>query len=574
MNTPGILLLAAVPLATATAQNACEKNGVSNRLLQHVYVIHSPIYPRANEAVTYAATARGKEATGTGIARMSIEVRQYHLGAGAALPLPINLVNAYASSQDFPAHPMEAALNLNVKPYPEDTWVRYSARAELADGTILSDDSIRHVANLREATIGVFKGAIPVYRRGLHADKIDFLFIPEIDYGNNETQYLRDLEDQVNRMFTDPPYRFKRFRRYLNIYANVLRPAFQGEVAPFDAPPPRLLDKPDNFDNAGADDVTWPDVALIMHSQVDFTDWGHRGLLEGRFATVQPNTDVINMEAVHALVELYDEYGLKSPFAPEVEGEHPNLFDSELACQLHVATHPGFSDSHCQQIAEDSDNNDPGSNFNWAWCHDYQGLHNMDSNGTGPFGVEERCRFSWVVSEVLGDPAGSAYGPIWVRGCPGFPCDPLNQTATSAQLPEEETVFRDGYLTEKQLLENEVLGKTLGLAVQLSGTKASLLRAAIRPGPPPNGSLMDRLHSSGPKPLFRVQLLRSGSLLKEHGVSDPRRIGAERGKAEPGSLSDVQWDIRLPWAGLPPDRVRILDRTGRVWLDASVVLAP
>src|SRR5262245_56045012 len=63
--------------AKAGGDETCETNPVSERLLQHVYGSHSPIYPRAGDEVTYTASARGKEATGVGIASLSIEVIQY-----------------------------------------------------------------------------------------------------------------------------------------------------------------------------------------------------------------------------------------------------------------------------------------------------------------------------------------------------------------------------------------------------------------------------------------------------------------------------------------------------------------
>jgi hypothetical protein len=68
-------------------------------------------------------------------------------------------------------------------------------------------------------------------------------------------------------------------------------------------------------------------------------------------------------------------------------------------------------------------------------------------------------------------------------------------------------------------------------------------------------------------------LLRAGTLLKEHGVSDPRYTGAEKGPRSPGPESESDWDVRLPWTGPSPDRIRILDRTGRVWLDSTMTVS-
>ncbi len=574
----------------AGGDEACETDPISERLLQHVYGSHSPIYPRAGEEVTYTASARGKEATGVGISSLSIEVLQYKLGEGNSVPLPLNLVNTFTGEELFPDQPMEAQMTLDTGPFPEDTYVRYKATAVLADGTALSDSGIRHAANLRERTIEVFNGAVPVYRRGYHRDKFDFLFIPDADYEGDEDAYLYDVEASVYAgMFTDPPYRYKRFRRYMNIYVNMLRPAYTGDADGLSADV-RLIDKPDNFDGEAdpAPDLTWVDVAVVRH-QAPFQDWGSRGFMEGKFCTADSST-VINMESLHALMDLYDEYGLKTPFTPEMGGEHPNLFETEQECEDHVAEHPGFAVGHCEQVSEDTDNNDPGADFNWHWCSEYNAgigifTHVMDSNGSGPFGVEERCRVAWAVDAILGDPAGSAYSPLWVRGCPGFSCAPPAAAASSVsgapawpvptmRIPEEDTLPEDcrSVFCEWQLWVEEAMAKSLVVSLRLKNGQGLLQAAAIHQGPPPNLGTAAIFKGREKEAPFRAQLLKGTQLVKEYGLSDPRRIGAERGKAAPGLLTETTWDIRLPWQVADVDRLRILDRSGRVWLDTSLRL--
>lgn len=565
----------------AGGDESCETNPVTERLLQHVYATHSPLYPKAGQQVTYTAIARGKEATGAGVASISIEVIQYELGEGNNVPLPLTLINTFARGEGFPDSPMEARMTLNAGPYPADTYVRYKATATLSDGTVLSDSGIRHAANLSEETIAVFNGAVPVYRRGYHRDKFDFLFVPDTDYGEDEAAYLNDVEELVYEgMFTDPPYRYKRFRRYMNIYVNLLRPSYTGNVEDL-AADPSLVHKPDNFDGDAnpVPDLTWVDVAVIAH-QTSFTDWGRHGFLEGKICTAD-SPNVINMESLHALMGLYDEYGLKSPFVPEVEGEHPNLFETEQECEDHVAEHPGFAPGHCERVSEDTDDNDPGSNFNWHWCSSYHagiGIspHVMDSNGSGPFGVEERCRIAWAVDAILGDPAGSAYSPVWVRGCPGFPCavPTAARASLSTRIPEEDLLPEDcrGILCERRLWAEEVIAKSLVMSVRLKNSQSFLLRAAIHRGPPPNLGTAAVFKGREKEAPFRVQLLKGTLVAREYGLSDPRWIGAERGKSGPGLLTEVVWDIRLPWEGLDVDRLRILDRTQRVWLDTSLRL--
>jgi hypothetical protein len=573
-----------VPHMQGGSDTSCEANPITERLLQHVYAIHSPIYPRNGETITYTASARGKETTGVGVASISIEVKQYRIDEGDALPLPLTLVNTFTESEDFPAGPMEAQISLDVGSFPRDTYVKYKAEAVLADGTTLSDSGIRHAANLSDDTVEVFNGAVPVYRRGYHRNKFDFLFIPDEDYGDDEDAYLSDVEEFITEgMFSDPPYRYKRFRRYMNIYINVLEPAYTGDAETLTASP-HLLDKPDNFDGEAdpLPDLTWVDVAVIAH-QTTFQDWASRGFMEGKFCTAD-SQNVINMESLHALMDLYDEYALSSPRTPEVEGAHPNLFETEEDCEDHVATHPGFAEGHCEPISEDSDNNDPGSNFNYHWCSDYFdsiGIteHVMDNNGSGPFGVEERCQVAWAVDAMLGDPAGSAYGSVWVRGCPGFPCDPVTATATASaaqtiKLPEEDRLPEDcrTISCELDLWKEEVQSKSLVISVRLKNNQAWLRAAAIHQGPPPN--LGTAAHYKGRERYapFRVQLLKGARLIREYGLSDPRLLGAERRGSQSLILADTTWDIRLPWDGVDIDRLRILDRSQRAWLDLSLRL--
>ncbi|HKQ79051.1 MAG TPA: hypothetical protein VJ810_35480 [Blastocatellia bacterium] len=581
--------LASLNSVKAGGDEACETNPVSERLLQHVYGSHSPIYPRAGEEVTYTASARGKEATGVGISSISIEVIQYELGEGNAVPLPLAEVNTFTEDQAFPDQPMEAQLTLTAGPYPEDTYVKYKATAVLADGTVLSDTGIRHAANLSEQTIVVFNGAVPVYRRGYHKDKFDFLFIPDADYEGDEDAYLYDVEASVYEgMFTDPPYRYKRFRRYMNIYVNLLRPAYTGDADSFSADV-RLVDKPDNFDGEAdpTPDLTWVDVAVVRH-QAPFQDWGSRGFMEGKFCTAD-SSNVINMESLHALMDLYDEYGLKRPFTPGMGGEHPNLFETEQDCEDHVAEHGGFAVGHCEQVSEDTDNNDPGSDFNWHWCSEYNAgigifTHVMDSNGSGPFGVEERCRVAWAVDAILGDPAGSAYSPLWVIGCPGFSCAPPaaaaaavpSSASASMRIPEEDVLPEDcrSAFCERQLWVEEAMAKSLVISLRLKNAQALLRAAAIHRGPPPNLGTAVIFKGREKEAPFRVQLLKGTLLAKEYGLSDPRQIGAELGKAKPELLTETTWDIRLPWQVVDVNRLRILDRSGRVWLDTSLQLAP
>ncbi|MEW6212144.1 MAG: hypothetical protein AB1631_27555, partial [Acidobacteriota bacterium] len=229
----------------------CEANPTSQRLLQHVYGKHSPIYPRDGETTTYTASARGKVADGIGITNLSVEVEQYNLNFitifGTRVMIP-TLAGTFINSQAFPNTPLDAEITLDAGPYPRNTLVVYKATATLADGTNLSDAQIYHTANLNDEGIDFYRGAAPVYVRGSHSDKFDFLFIPDIDYGNDEASYIADLEDQLfNRMFTDPPYRWKRFRRYMNVYMNMLRDPYKGDAEGLSSPN-FLPDKPDNYD--------------------------------------------------------------------------------------------------------------------------------------------------------------------------------------------------------------------------------------------------------------------------------------------------------------------------------------
>ncbi len=540
----------------------CEANPTSQRLLQHVYGKHTPIYPREGETTTYTASARGKVADGIGISNLSVEVEQYNLNFitifGMRVMIP-TLAGTFTNSQAFPNAPVDAEITLDAGPYPRNTLVVYKATATLADGTGLSDSQIYHAANLNDEGIEFYRGAVPVYVRGSHADKFDFLFIPDIDYGSDEARYITDLGDQLfNRMFTDPPYRWKRFRRYMNVYMNMLRDPYKGDAEGLSAPS-FLPDKPDNYDGVGQD-LPWVDVAVTLH-QNPFQDWAFLGLVSGNFCTAEANTDVINMEALHALMYLMDEYEGNFNQPPI---EHPNVFNSKADCEAHLATHPGFYATHCEQ--------GPGQSTYWHWCHSYHTqngdpLHVMDFGGEGPFAVEERCQVAWAVDNLLGSPQGSAYGPLWVYGCPGFPCEAKPSAQTDpAQLAEEDVT--GVVLSERELMLQEVRDESLSLFIRLLGKRASLLEARVQRGPAQNlGSAVFYKGREEGAP-FRLQLLKGKQVVKEIGLNDPRLVG-EQGD-EHGVLKNVDWSIRLPFKELAKaNRLKLMDHDQKVILDAK-----
>ncbi|HEY7546826.1 MAG TPA: hypothetical protein VID27_18185, partial [Blastocatellia bacterium] len=541
----------------------CEANPTTQRLLQHVYGKHSPIYPREGEPTTYTASARGKVADGIGITNLSIDVEQYSLNfinlGGTRVLIPF-LAGTFNNSQAFPNAPLDAEITLDAGPYPRNTLVVYTATATFADGSSLRDAQIYHAANLNDEAINFYRGAVPVYVRGSHADKMDFLFIPDIDYGNDETAYITDLEDQLfNRMFTDPPYRWKRFRRYMNVYMNMLQDPYKGDAEGLSAPN-FLPDKPDNYDGAGQDDLPWVDVAVTLH-QNPFQDWAFLGLMSGNFCTAEASTDVINMEALHALMFLKDEYPGNFSQPPI---EHPNVFNSKADCEAHLATHPGFYATRCEQ--------GPGQSNYWHWCHSYmtsigETIHVMDIAGQGPFAVEERCQLAWAVDNLLGSPQGSAYGPLWVYGCPGFPCEAKPSAQTDpAQLAEEDVTGLP--YPERELMLQEVQPESLSLFIRLQGKRASLLEARVQRGPAQNlgGAVFYKGREQGAP--FRLQLLKGSTVIKEIGLNDPRLVG-EQGD-EHGVLKNVDWSIRLPFKELSKaNRLKLIDHDQRVVLDAK-----
>jgi hypothetical protein len=555
----------------------CEKNPITSELLQHVYARHSPIYPRAGDVVTYTASARGKVSEGIGVSEIEIEVEQMEISADLdqTIPVDITTVDTYGTFRAFPDNPMDAEVTLELGPFPENTWVKYEARATLEDGTVLSDVNIRHAANWTDKKlVNFYKGALPIYKRGYAEDKFDFLFVPDVDYGEDEDAYIGDLENMIySEMFSDPPYRWKRFRRYMNIYMNLLEPRYMGDVETFSSDE-KLVDKPDNFDGLnGADekgnssDLTFIDVAVVMH-QTAFQDWAFLGLMEGKFCTADEGP-VINMEALHALMKLRDEYeGDRSQ--PDIA--HPNVFDSKDDCEKHVAEHPGFSPGHCEQ--------GPGDSSFWHWCDSYQesigvSVHVMDTNGSGPFMVEERCQMAWAVDNLLGDPAGSAYGKMWVYGCDGFPCVSTEPSGLvlaeikKRQMAEEEAAEdSDAKESESELENNSRRGKTLILSVLLTDDGAVLRNGSVVAGPAPNLGTATVYKGKEKEAPFRIELLKGSRVVQEFAASDPRLITTEGGEKVAAPLSKVEWDIRLPLGNIRRvDRIRIVDKQQRRLLD-------
>jgi hypothetical protein len=548
---------------------ACEANSITPRLLQHAYGKHSPIYPREGESVTYTASGRGKTAEGIGVRELSVEVQQFQLTSiqlfGINVMIP-TFVRSFTDSETFPDAPMDAEMTLGVKPFPRNTLVVYKAEAELADGTTLSDSKITHAANLNSDAIDFFRGAVPVYVRGAHKDKFDFLFAPDTDYEDNEGAYISDLEDQLfNRMFTDPPYRWKRFRRYMNVYMNMLRPGLTGDVEGL-SEPEFLVDEPDNFDGEGSD-LPWVDVAVVLH-QSAFQDWAFLGLMEGKFCTAEAGTDVVNMEALHALMFLKDEYAGDRTQPPI---EHPNVFDSQEDCEKHVATHPGFDVGHCEK--------GPGESSFWHWCHSYmesQGvpIHVMDTNGTGPFAVEERCQLAWAVDNLLGSPEGSAYGPMWVYGCAGFPCARTAKATgevDKSQLAEEEVITEK--ISERDLMIQEVQGDTLALALRLRAGRAALVGASVQRGVPSNLGAAFLYKGREREAPFRLQFFKGKRLVKEIGLSDPRLLSDTTVGGKARLIDDIRWSIRLPFKDLSKaTRLKVIDKSQRVFLDSRLAV--
>lgn len=315
----GAVLCAAVSVATAAPE---------------VFILHSPIQPSKTQTVTYAATATDS----SGIASIVIweERRKLEPCGGQKCSILISTTDLKTCSFTAPFQTSGTCTVTTTSGYPDASHIGYRVTATSGTGVPSVDEGYVYFA------AGAFPwpdDAIPIYVRGDQAEKIDLVFIPDTDYGLNNTGFMDDVTTLIRDAFLSGMPFSQQIRKHREMW-NFWITYRQGDAESFLCqrhPPPNWTTL-----------VATVNSGFIVHNE-DFGDCSGRG--EGSIFSAEPTSLVVSIhELGHSVFSLADEYkggGLfETPTIP-----HHNVFKgpNPAKCKNNAAAH-GWPKGDCQKI--------------------------------------------------------------------------------------------------------------------------------------------------------------------------------------------------------------------------------
>jgi hypothetical protein len=260
--------------------------------------------------------------------------------------------------------------------YPDNSLIRYRARATYSDGTSADDGEIYFAA-------GKFNwpdDPIPIYIRGAPEVKIDLVFIPDKDYGTGSPGFMDDVSALVREsLFSEKPFaaKIRDGREMWNLYITYQ----QGDAeATFCNrwPPPNWAVMSATVDSG-----------FIVH-KTDFTDCSGLGpgstfSAERISPTIAKSYVVPIHEMGHSVFSLADEYRGGGLFASSMP-EH-NLFIDRASCENNAANH-GWPLGNCKRIRQ--------TNY-WRSDGALDLMENTSSTDHAP-GPSDAGRYEWWYS--------------------------------------------------------------------------------------------------------------------------------------------------------------------------------
>ncbi len=350
----GAALCAAVSVATAAPE---------------VFILHSPIQPSSSQAVTYTATASDPD----GIASIVISEERRTLGLcdGQKCSIFVATSNIQRCLFTSPYQITQPCTVTTTSAYPDASHIGYRVTATNGTGGTSTEGYVYFAA-------GVFpwpNDPIPIYVRGDPAAKIDLVFIPDTDYGLNNTGFMDDVTTFVrDAFFSELPFaqEIRNHRAMWNFYITYQ----QGN-----AQPGCIRDEPMNWNTLRAT----VNSGFIVHNQL-FRDCS--GIGEGSTFSAEPTSLVVSIhELGHSAFSLADEYkggGLFGSTLPE-----HNVFNGKTKCKQNAIAH-GWPHQNCKIIKRPWWRSDKGADI----MKDTSSANNMP----GPSG---QGRYSWHYNQCV-----------------------------------------------------------------------------------------------------------------------------------------------------------------------------
>jgi hypothetical protein len=168
-----------------------------------VFVLHNPIQPGALRAVSYSATAT--DPTGVTLIIISEQQEELKLCANGQhtcfdIRSPWRNIQTCTFSNPLNTAPCSAEVSSG---YPNHYRIRYRAQATNVSGQTTTEGEIYFAAG----DYNWPNDPIPIYVRGDPDLKIDLVFIPDKDYGPNNTGFMNDVTTLLRDSFlSDQPF--------------------------------------------------------------------------------------------------------------------------------------------------------------------------------------------------------------------------------------------------------------------------------------------------------------------------------------------------------------------------------
>ncbi|UCF08001.1 MAG: thrombospondin type 3 repeat-containing protein, partial [Thermoplasmata archaeon] len=238
---------------------------------------------------------------------------------------------------------------------------------------------------------------IPYWEQGNDDDKIDLVFVPDIDYFGDVDLFLTEVDDLIfNELGATAP-----------ISANMDIFNFYYMEDEGDARDGCGGDPPDEFDEPECD---LADAVVILHTAA----FGDCTL--GRFYYTAEGNNIQRTfihESAHALFRMVDEYEdtgvpCTSYRQNDEDGGPPNVWETEDNCR-DDATDEGWDPDDCIEFCDQA----PCCGGGW-WKIDHDAPEIMVDNSNG-FGIACSRRINWVSDQYVDPPGGGEEGEKSVK---------------------------------------------------------------------------------------------------------------------------------------------------------------